>query len=96
MYCLIRHHTIKMHWGSGSIAAHILNLSTRWREPLVPIRLGVPQSWFGCNSEEQNSHHCPCWELSPSHQSIAQSLYRNHFGNRSIDETKILKWILKS
>jgi hypothetical protein len=28
--CLIQHHTIKI-WETGTIYAHILNLSTRWR-----------------------------------------------------------------
>jgi hypothetical protein len=29
--CLTNHHTMKMYWGSGDIAPHVLDLSTRWR-----------------------------------------------------------------
>jgi hypothetical protein len=29
--CLTKHHAMKMHWGSGGIGPHILDLSTRWR-----------------------------------------------------------------
>jgi hypothetical protein len=29
--CLIKHHAMKMYWGSGGIDPHILDLSTRWR-----------------------------------------------------------------
>jgi len=30
--CLTKHHIMKAYWGSGGIAPHILDLSTRWRE----------------------------------------------------------------
>jgi hypothetical protein len=27
--CLIKHHTMKIHWGSGGIAPHIFNLGSK-------------------------------------------------------------------
>jgi hypothetical protein len=42
-FFLTEHHAMKMYWGSGCIAPHILDLSTRWRwvvsftsQPLYP------------------------------------------------------------
>jgi hypothetical protein len=29
--CLIKHHAMKMYWGSGGIALRIPDLGTRWR-----------------------------------------------------------------
>jgi len=55
-------------WGSGGIATHILNLSTRWSWvdsfmpwlfcPWYPLYrgLGGPQSQYGCSGKEKNSH----------------------------------------
>jgi hypothetical protein len=64
---LTKHHAMKMHWGSGGIGPHILDLSTRWRwvvsfmpqgkSPQYPLdrRLGGPQSCSGRGGEEKNS-----------------------------------------
>jgi len=30
-HCLIKHHAMKMYWGTESIAPRILHLGTRWR-----------------------------------------------------------------
>jgi hypothetical protein len=35
--------------------------------PQYPLyrNLSGPQKWFGCSSEEEKYHHCPCRELNP-------------------------------
>jgi len=30
-------------------------------------RMGGPQGQSGCSVQEKRAHHCPCWELNPSH-----------------------------
>jgi hypothetical protein len=73
-------HVMKTFCGSGSIAARILYLGTRWRwvvsftpRPLYPRypldrRLGAPQRWSWRGGEEKN----PCYskKLNPNRPSL--------------------------
>jgi hypothetical protein len=65
---------MKAYWGSGCIAARILDLGTRWRAvvsftplSLYPLyrRLGGPQSLSGRGGEEKNSQPLPGLDPPP-------------------------------
>jgi hypothetical protein len=47
---LTKHHAMKMYWGSGGIAPHILDLDTRWRQvvsfTLRPLYLQGKSPWY--------------------------------------------------
>jgi hypothetical protein len=74
----VKHYAMETYWGSGGIALHIFNLSTRWKwvasftswgkRTQYPLdrRLGGTQGWSGHVGEEKKIP-APCQWLNSSH-----------------------------
>jgi hypothetical protein len=59
-------------WGSGGIASHILNLSTRWWwvvcfTSCTPLIGGWMGPWLSLDTVANIKYPCPCQKLNPSH-----------------------------